>query len=195
MRLLLGILDPNGVDQRRRRRLQRRQYRGIGPNFTWHMDSYDKLKPYGICINGCIDGFSRKVIWLQAHHTSSNPRVIAGYFMKAVLNAEGCPRRVRADRGNENGTVKDLQTFLRRDHQDELADEKSFVYGQSIANQRIEAWWNQLRNHCAQFWMNTFSELISNDKFNGNFIDKSLIQLCFMALVQVSFSFITMVIV
>ena len=77
VRLLLQILDPVGVDQRRRHRLQRRLYQGVGPNFTWHIDSYDKLKPYGICINGCIDGFSRKLIWLQAHHTSSNPRVIA----------------------------------------------------------------------------------------------------------------------
>ena len=27
-----------------------------GPNYLWHMDSYDKLKPYGISIHGCIDG-------------------------------------------------------------------------------------------------------------------------------------------
>ena len=27
-----------------------------GPNFIWHMDGYDKLKPYGITIHGCIDG-------------------------------------------------------------------------------------------------------------------------------------------
>ena len=27
-----------------------------GPNFLWHCDGYDKLKPYGLCIHGCIDG-------------------------------------------------------------------------------------------------------------------------------------------
>ena len=27
------------------------------------MDSYDKLKPYGIAINGCIDGFSRHAMF------------------------------------------------------------------------------------------------------------------------------------
>ena len=27
-----------------------------GPNFTWHVDGYDKLTPYGITIHGCIDG-------------------------------------------------------------------------------------------------------------------------------------------
>ena len=27
-----------------------------GPNYLWHVDGYDKLKPYGFCIHGCIDG-------------------------------------------------------------------------------------------------------------------------------------------
>ena len=27
-----------------------------GPNFSWHCDGYDKLKPFGIAIHGCIDG-------------------------------------------------------------------------------------------------------------------------------------------
>ena len=186
VRLLLQILDPGGVDQRRRRRLQRRVYRGVGPNFNWHTDCYDKLKPYGICISGCIDGFSRKIIWLEAYHTSSDPRVIAGYFTKAVLKCEGCPRRVRADRGTENGIVRDLQTFLRRNHEDGLADQRSFVYGRSVANQRIEAWWSILRRQTTQFWMNTFAELKDNDQFDGEYLDKNLIQFCFLSLIQVN---------
>ena len=55
VRHLLSILDPDGVDRRRRRRLQWqcRLYRGVGPNFTWHIDCYDRLKPYCVCISGC----------------------------------------------------------------------------------------------------------------------------------------------
>lgn len=26
------------------------------PNFLWHIDGYDELKPYGFAIHGCIDG-------------------------------------------------------------------------------------------------------------------------------------------
>ena len=65
--LLLQILDPIGVDQRKPRRLRHRKYKGVGPTYTWHIDGYDKLKPYGICVNGCIDGFSRNIIfgWKQ----------------------------------------------------------------------------------------------------------------------------------
>lgn len=75
VRELLSYLDPTGVEVRKRRRLRRRQYYNKGPNFLWHVDSYDKLKPYGICINGCIDGFSRQIIWLRAGSTSSDPKV------------------------------------------------------------------------------------------------------------------------
>jgi hypothetical protein len=41
--------------------------------------SYDKLKPYGICIHGAVDGFSRKVLWLEAGTTNNNPEVVAGH--------------------------------------------------------------------------------------------------------------------
>ena len=55
----LKILDPEGVDARSRHRLQRRQYKTEGPNHVWHIDGYDKLKPFGFCIHGSIDGYSR----------------------------------------------------------------------------------------------------------------------------------------
>lgn len=75
VRELLRLLDPDGVEIRKRKRLRRRQYFNQGPNYLWHVDSYDKLKPFGICINGCIDGFSRHIIWLRAGITSSDPKV------------------------------------------------------------------------------------------------------------------------
>ena len=103
VRLLLKELDPRGVSRRLARRLRRRNYFSKGPNFIWHIDSYDKLKPYGICINGSIDGFSRKMIWLNAYTTSSDPKLIGGYYIEAVQRLGGCPRVVRGDLGTENG--------------------------------------------------------------------------------------------
>lgn len=52
---LRGI-DPEGVADRSTRTLRRRQYTNDGPNFLIHVDGYDKLKKYGICIHGAIDG-------------------------------------------------------------------------------------------------------------------------------------------
>lgn len=53
---LLREMDPVGTRQRKHRRLQRRVYRNKGPNYVWHVDGYDKLRPYGFDIHGCIDG-------------------------------------------------------------------------------------------------------------------------------------------
>ncbi|XP_078799348.1 uncharacterized protein LOC110016040 isoform X2 [Oryzias latipes] len=140
IRALIKILDPEGVDLRRARRLRRRQYTCRGPNALWHVDSYDKLKPYGIAINGCIDGFSRHVMWMEAYTTNSDPKVIADYYINTVTRVGGCPQRLRADPGTENAHIREMQMFLRRHHADHHAGQQSFIYGSSTANQRIESW-------------------------------------------------------
>lgn len=93
----------------RARRLRRRQYIIRGPNALWHMDSYDKLKQFGIAINGCIDGFSQHIMWMETYYTNSDPKVIADYFTKTVTHIGGCPQQVRADPGTENGNVREMQ--------------------------------------------------------------------------------------
>ena len=60
---VLRIVDPTGVDRRLRNRPRRRNYRGEGPNYIWHVDGYNKLKPFGFCIHGCIDGYSQRILW------------------------------------------------------------------------------------------------------------------------------------
>ena len=72
IRRIIKLVDPQGVEFRWRRRLRRRQYTSAGPNALWHMDSYDKLKPYGIAINGCIDGYSRYILWMEAYTTNND---------------------------------------------------------------------------------------------------------------------------
>ena len=48
----------------------------------WHLDGYDKITPFGLCIHGGMDGFSRKVLWCKVGYTNRDPKIIAGYFMK-----------------------------------------------------------------------------------------------------------------
>ena len=153
---------------------------------TWHIDRYDKLTQFGICIHVCIDGYSRNLIWLEAFHTNKNPKVILGYYLNAVAKLGGCPRRVRADMGTENGDVAQIQMFLRRNVDDIFSGLKSFLYGASTSNQRIEAWWGYLRKHCMQYWMDIFHTLTENGDFCGDILDKNLVRFCFMRLVQVT---------
>ena len=81
---MLRELDPDGTETRRARRLRRRQYVSIGPNFCWHADGYDKLKPYGFPIHGCVDGFSRKILWIKVSQTNSDPVVPAYLYIETV---------------------------------------------------------------------------------------------------------------
>ncbi|KAB0795190.1 hypothetical protein PPYR_12029 [Photinus pyralis] len=185
VRSILHIVDPDGIEIRRRRRLRRRQYKNKGPNFLWHIDCYDKLKPFGICVSGCIDGFSRKIVWLKAGRNSNDPRIICGYYIQIIKDLGGCPQTVRADLGTENGIVRQVQVHLR-----ELGENHThyslppFLYGTSPNNQRIEAWWSILRKHHSQYWLNLFHKLKDDGLYSGNFLDKSLIQFCFMSIIQ-----------
>ena len=102
---VLELLDSTGISIGKRKRLRKRQYVSKGPNYVWHIDFYNKLKPYSIVINGCIFGFSRNFTWLEANTTNNDPRVIADYYMytciKAVERKSCCPERIRYDFGTE----------------------------------------------------------------------------------------------
>ena len=113
VRLILAALSPDARTARQAHRLTRRTYYARGPNFIWHLDSYDKIKPFGFCINGCIDGFSRKIIWLHVYSTNSDPQIIGGYYMDKVSNLGGCPKFLRGDLGTENVYVREFQRLLR----------------------------------------------------------------------------------
>lgn len=68
----------------KKRRLRRRVYSVPGPNAVWHIDGYDKLSRYGITIHGCVDGFSRQIIWLNAGVSHKNPNIIATYYIESI---------------------------------------------------------------------------------------------------------------
>jgi len=77
IRELLRQMDPVSINSRRRHRLShRRTYTSRGSNDTWHVDGYDKLWPYGFLISGCINGYSRRIIWLECRHTNHDHAVI-----------------------------------------------------------------------------------------------------------------------
>ena len=56
------IINPEGVECRKRPRLKRRRYITPGFNFLWHVDGWDKLAHIGICIHGAVDGSSRRIL-------------------------------------------------------------------------------------------------------------------------------------
>ena len=183
VRLIVCCLDPLGVSARKSRRLQRRSYSSNGPNYCWHLDGYDKLKPFGLCVSGCVDGFSRKVIWLNVYTTNNNPKVIRGYYIESLEKLKACPTKVRGDCGTENVYVKQFQNFLLREGRNE--QQVAYLEGTSTANERIECFWGHLRKQCIEKWIITLHMIQSDGQFTGDFLDKELILICFLAHLQV----------
>ncbi len=150
------------------------------------MDGYDKLKPYGFPIHGCIDGFSRRILWLNVARTNNNPAIIAKFFFINTVVEEGrCPTIVRTDNGTENVIVAGIQCYFRCNGNDENAGVKAHKYGSSPANQRIEAWWSYLRRHRTNWWMDFFKDMIDRDVLNtANSLHMECLWFCFSDLLQ-----------
>ncbi|XP_067037606.1 uncharacterized protein [Acropora muricata] len=113
---ILHELDPDGSKARKRNKLHRRIYQSHGPNQCWHIDGYDKLKPFGFPIHSAVDGYSRKVMWLETCRSNNIPSVPAKLYLQCVQEHKGCPLLVRSDYGTENGIIAGMQCFFRSDN-------------------------------------------------------------------------------
>ena len=139
LRLILKSLDTVGVDKRKRWKLTRREYHSFGSNHTWYTDGYDKLKASGIAIHGAIDGYSRRILWLKLSSSNNNLKVLANYYLCCLKELNHIPRVVRGVCGTENVIVCGIQRFFCRNHTNSQSKDRTFVYGHSTANQRIES--------------------------------------------------------
>ena len=181
----LQVFDPDGVSARSARRLNRRCYVSQGPNACWHIDGYDKLKPFGFPIHGAIDGYSRKVLWLRFVPSNNDPLVIARLYLNCVQEEGVIPKRVRSDCGTENVTVSAIQCYLRRNHTDEYAGMAAHIYGSSHSNQRQEAWWAFLKRSTTAWIIDFFKELSDDGCLNGDdALEVACARYCFGNLLQ-----------
>ncbi|XP_028516806.1 uncharacterized protein LOC110245566 isoform X2 [Exaiptasia diaphana] len=182
---ILKEMDPTGTEMRKSNCLKRRVYRNKGPNYAWHVDGYDKLRPYGFDIHGCIDGYSRRIMWLEVGPTNKNPAVICGYYLKCVQHIGGCPQILRTDPGSENTLIAALQCTFRRNSTDQFAGDASHRYGKSVFNQRIEAWWSVLKKNYSGWWIETLKDLVEFGALDiGNDFHINCLRFCLMDIIQ-----------
>jgi hypothetical protein len=80
----LTTVDAEGIEARRSRRLVRRRFYSNGPNETWSLDGHDKLKRWGFPIHGCVDVYSRYLIWLRVSISNRDARYPLAYYLDAI---------------------------------------------------------------------------------------------------------------
>ena len=134
-------LNAPGVQQRKRRKLV---------NYVWHIDGHNKLKPFGFSVHGCIDGFSRKLIWLEVTSSNKEPEIISQYYLKAVKRLKGVPKKIKADDCNEHSLIEPIHMYLLSFNDDTCDALNSF----SIVSSPAITYWVLLVNICCrQTWL------------------------------------------
>ena len=101
-------------------------------------------------VHGCIDGYSRRVIYLKA--VDNNRAVTVLELFRNAVDRLGLSSRVRADRGGENVGV--AQFML-----DHLPGRGSFISGRSVHNQRIERLWHDVFQSCVIVFYRLFYQM------------------------------------
>ena len=151
VRKTLADIDPEGVSMHKKKTIKLRTYETNGPFDVFHIGGNDKLKRFGFAIHGCIDGFSRKLIWLFVSSTNNDPLIVANFYLKAITNLERAPNTLRMDLGTENVYCEELQVFFTK-------NSNSFLYAASTRNQRIEAFWCRLKKLNLSWWIGFFTD-------------------------------------
>ncbi|XP_041864795.1 uncharacterized protein LOC121654644 [Melanotaenia boesemani] len=133
----------------------RRTYSVRGPLSLVHVDTNHKLIRYNIVIFGGVDGYSRKIMYLNAS-TNNRASTAYGFFLEATRR-HGVPSRVRGDHGVENVEIARFMFSVRG------TDRGSFISGKSVHNQRIERLWRDVRVICT----NKYYELLHTLETDG----------------------------
>ena len=104
-----------------------------------------------IVVHGCIDGYSRRIIYLNASD-NNRAETVFQLFINSVTKY-GLPSRVRGDRGGENLGVAEFMI------QERGSRRGSFIWGKSVHNQRIERLWRDVFHGCLVIYYNLFYQM------------------------------------
>uniref|UniRef100_A0A9J7YE88 Integrase catalytic domain-containing protein n=1 Tax=Cyprinus carpio carpio TaxID=630221 RepID=A0A9J7YE88_CYPCA len=114
----------------------RRSYSVRGPLSLAHIDTNHKLIRYNIVLFGGVDGYSRKILYLDAA-TNNKASTVFSFFLRST-QLHGLPSRVRGDQGVENVDIAHFMFATRG------TGRASFISGKSVHNQRIERLWRDV---------------------------------------------------
>lgn len=164
---VLTDMDPEGLEARGvNKKIKKRKvpFSSEGPLWLVSLDGHDKLCGYQnwtfpLCIYGCLDTFSRKILYLFVSHSNSDPMIVGKKYLEYLTEHRIIPRFLRLDKGTETGKMSTLHAFLvdKAEIMDDAVD--SIIYGPSTSN-KIERWWRDLHERFERYFKEHLAYLL-----------------------------------
>ena len=189
---MIAELDPEGLEARnlqRKKKKPKGQFTSEGPLWVASLDGHDKLCGYQnstfpLGVYGCIDTFSRKILFLFVCHSNSNPLVVGKMYLQYLFEAEMLPRNLRVDRGTETGKMATIHVYLLNKHEDMNDPTDAIIYGPSTSN-KIERWWRELHERLEKFFKEQLTILLRGREYEPHSaLDRQLLAYVFIPVVQ-----------
>lgn len=134
----MARVDPHNTALRWGIVISRRQYQVPWPNSLWHLDGHHSLIRWKMVIHGCMDGYSRRIMFLRCSANNLAETVLELFLDAVKMDGNLWPSRIRVDKGVENVLVCDAMIQARGEGRG------SFIAGPSTHNQRIERLWRDV---------------------------------------------------
>ena len=179
-------IDPDGAERRLRAVNRRRgAYLVPGPNYIWSIDGHCKLEQWGFEIYGCIDAYSRFIVFAHCGYTARTAYSTMVLYLNAVRNYSLSPMIIRSDKGVETLMLANLHHTIALQDWPDLPFESCYCYGTSTSNQRIESWWAQWTRTKGHAWGDYFRELQRQNLWtHDSIIDRVALLAVFMPILQ-----------
>ena len=140
-------MDPEGQAQRsliKKRKRRANLFSTDGPLYVVSLDGHDKLCGYQnwtfpLGLYGCIDSFSRKMLFLYVCQSNSSSHIIARRYFDFLYDTRVLPKFLRIDKGSETGKMTTLHAYLTSKLSVMEDPTDSVIYGPSNTN-KIERW-------------------------------------------------------
>ena len=170
---VMAELDPEGLEARnlqKRKKKPKGNFTSEGPLWVVSLDGHDKLcgfqnSTFILGVYGCIDTFSRKVLFLNVCYSNSNPLLIGRMYIKYLFDTEMLQVNLRMYRGTETSKLATIHVYLLNQHgpMDDPTD--SIIYSPSTRN-KIERWWRDLHERLEAFFKEQLTVLLRRREYD-----------------------------
>ncbi len=185
-------INPEALDERnlkKKTKKRKQPFVSDGSNWVFSLDGHDKMmgfqnSTFPVAIYGCLDTFSRKIIFLHVWKGNSDPVIVGNFYMQRLVETEMMPNYLRLDKGTETGTMATIHVYLHGKQGDLNEPSDSVIFGPSTSN-KIERWWRDLHERMEKHIKAYLVLLLNSRAYDPqNLRDRKLMSYLFIPVLQ-----------